>query len=239
MLRREFEEHGTALRALNDRGDDRPEGQLTNGILDQLTKFERARTTERTRRGKLRRAREGKVIAGHTPPYGFSCNAARDNFVVDEEQMRVVAHIIREIAAGGSVFGVSQALMREDVPAPWGGENWNHNAIRRIVLSDLYRPHPFEEVRAMVSHEVADRLDPDGEYGIWWFNKERITRRNVAKVGPNGKEYAAQQRSWEKPREEWIAVPVASSGIPRDLIDDARETMRSPARNYTNRHVDI
>jgi site-specific DNA recombinase len=34
LLRREFEEDGTKIRALNDRGDDSPEGQLTDGILD-------------------------------------------------------------------------------------------------------------------------------------------------------------------------------------------------------------
>jgi site-specific DNA recombinase len=53
LLRREFEEHGTKIRALNDRGDESPEGELTDGILDQLAKFERAKTAERTRRGKL------------------------------------------------------------------------------------------------------------------------------------------------------------------------------------------
>src|SRR5918994_7246857 len=31
LLRREFEEHGTQIRALNDRGDDSPEGDLTDG----------------------------------------------------------------------------------------------------------------------------------------------------------------------------------------------------------------
>ena len=52
LLRREFEEYGAEMRALNDRGDNSPEGQLTDGILDQLAKFERAKTAERTRRGK-------------------------------------------------------------------------------------------------------------------------------------------------------------------------------------------
>lgn len=56
LLREEFAEHGTALKALNDRGDESPEGQLTDGILDQIARFERAKTAERTRRGKLRRA---------------------------------------------------------------------------------------------------------------------------------------------------------------------------------------
>ena len=67
LLREEFAEHGTALRALNDRGDETPEGQLTDGILDQIARFERLKTAERTRRGKQRRAREGKVIGNQKP----------------------------------------------------------------------------------------------------------------------------------------------------------------------------
>ena len=47
LLRREFEEHGTKIRALNDRGDDSPEGELTDGILDQLGKYERANEDNR------------------------------------------------------------------------------------------------------------------------------------------------------------------------------------------------
>ena len=68
LLRKEFEEHGTKIRALNDRGDDSPEGELTDGILDQLAKFERAKIAERSRRGKRRMASEGKVIAVPSPP---------------------------------------------------------------------------------------------------------------------------------------------------------------------------
>ncbi len=60
LLKQEFEHYGTRIRSLRDRGDDSPEGELTEGILDQLAKFERAKTAERTRRGRLRKAREGK-----------------------------------------------------------------------------------------------------------------------------------------------------------------------------------
>src|SRR5829696_8448976 len=87
LLRREFEEHACELRSLNDRGDGSPEGELTDGILDQLAKYERAKTAERSRRGKLRKAREGKVIAIHTPNYGFLYNESRDNFVFDDNTM--------------------------------------------------------------------------------------------------------------------------------------------------------
>src|SRR5829696_8775949 len=34
LLKKELEEHGTRIKALNDRGDESPEGELTDGILD-------------------------------------------------------------------------------------------------------------------------------------------------------------------------------------------------------------
>jgi site-specific DNA recombinase len=41
LLKREFAEHGCKLKALNDRGDDSPEGELMDGVFDQFAKFER------------------------------------------------------------------------------------------------------------------------------------------------------------------------------------------------------
>src|ERR687893_281204 len=90
LLKREFEEHGTKVRALNDWGDDSPEGELTDGILDQLAKFERAKTAERTRRGRLKKAREGKMVAGPMPNYGFRFDATREGYIVYEPEMSVV-----------------------------------------------------------------------------------------------------------------------------------------------------
>ena len=77
LLRQEFEEHGVRMCSLNDRGDESPERELTDGILDQLAEFERAKTAERTRRGKTR---EGKVMGTHAPWYSFKFNATQDAY---------------------------------------------------------------------------------------------------------------------------------------------------------------
>jgi len=55
-LREAFGQHGCKLRSLNDRGDYRLEGQLTDNILDQIDRFERLKIAEGSRRGKLRKA---------------------------------------------------------------------------------------------------------------------------------------------------------------------------------------
>jgi site-specific DNA recombinase len=77
LLREEFAEYGCKLRSVNDRGDDSSEGELTDGILDQLAKFERAKMMERTRRGKQRKAQEGRISTNRAA-FGFDYNATRD-----------------------------------------------------------------------------------------------------------------------------------------------------------------
>jgi site-specific DNA recombinase len=234
LLRREFEEYGCKVRALNDRGDDSPEGELTDGILDQLGKYERAKIAERSRRGKLRKAREGKVMAGHRVKYGFRLNATRDGLLVDEEKMRTVRRIFHMVGVEGRAMNaVAKTLEREGVPTPDGGKRWDRAFFRIAILDDVYRPHTYEEIAELVSPEVAACLDRGQLYGIWWYNRLRVRTRQVSEPSENGRRYRKETRFTEKPREEWIGVPVPYSGIARGVADAAREAIkenRSPSK---------
>ena len=226
LLRREFEEHGCKIRALNDRSDDSPEGELTDGILDQLAKYERAKTAERTRRGKLRKAREGKVVAGRRPNYGFAFNAARDGYEVDENTMSVVRRIFHLAAIEGfAVHGIKRTLDREGVPTPSGREFWHWRAIQSFIMDDVYKPHTLEEIRELASSEVAARLDPDKRYGVWWYNRQRVKWSQISEVGLEGRTYRRRGRYSVKDKSEWIAVPVPEAGIPREVVEAARQTV--------------
>jgi site-specific DNA recombinase len=232
LLRREFEENGTKIRALNDRGDDSPEGELTDGILDQLAKFERAKTTERTRRGKLRKAREGKIVANNGVDYGFRYNDARDGYEVDAETMVVVRRIFAMVAEGLPLNAVAETLTREGIGLPYSRyrdvKRWNVTFIRDcIVGDDVYRPHTFDEISTLVSPEVASRLDPDKSYGIWWFNRRRSKTTQISVAdGNGGRRYKQRVRYAPRPRGEWIAVPVPDSGVPREVVDAARQAIK-------------
>ncbi len=232
LLRQEFAEHGCKLKALNDRGDDSPEGELTDGILDQLAKYERAKTTERSRRGKLRKAREGKIVANNGVDYGFRYNATRDGYFIDEETMPIVRRIFEMVADGWSLSSVAEKLNREGVKIPYsryrGVKRWNVTFIRDcIVRDDVYRPHTFEEIAALVTPEVASRLDLDKSYGLWWFNRRRSKTTQVFAVCEDGeRRYKKRVNYTLRPREEWIAVPVPDSGVPREVVDAARAAIK-------------
>ena len=236
LLRQEFEEHGTKIRALNDRGDESPEGELTDGILDQLAKYERAKTAERTRRGKLRKVKDGKVLANNCADYGYRYNDTKDGYLVEEETMSVVRRVFRMVGVEGmSLKGVAAALDREGVKPPGvsssGSGRWSTTTLRNnIIKDDVYKPHTYEEMDALVCPEVAARLDRSKLYGIWWYNRTRTKVTQVSAIGQNGKAYRRRFESTPRPRGEWVAVPVPDSGVPREWVDAAREAIRENRR---------
>ncbi len=227
LLRREFEEHGCKLKALNDRGDDSPEGELTDGMLDQLAKYQRAKTAEQSRRGKRQKARQGKIVASHSPVYGFHYTKDRKGYEVDEAKMRVVRRIFEEIAAGRTLRSIKRGLDGDGIPTPGGGRFWSHAYLKQLIAHDVYRPHAYDELEGLVSPDVAARLDPNKVYGIWWFGRKRHHQGQRSENGPDGRHYRKTKKSIWLDREQWIAVPVPDSGISRELIDAARERVKN------------
>jgi site-specific DNA recombinase len=227
LLRRELEEHGCELRALNDRGDDSPEGQLTNGILDQLAKYERAKIAERSRRGLLKKAREGWIVGIARPKYGFKYNEERDRFVVDEPQMLVVQKIFRLAAEGLGVRAIQRRLYQEKIRTQQGGKVWAKVVVQRLIFDDAYKPNDFGETSELVSPQVAARLDLSARYGVQWYNRHKVVRHTVSVPdGNGGRRYAKRQVRTLRPREEWVAIPVPVY-LSRELVERARTTFEA------------
>jgi hypothetical protein len=177
--------------------------------------------SERTRRGKLEEAKEGKVSAAMKPPYGFRYNDARDALVVHEPEMLVVEKIFRLAAEGFGPKAIQTRLARERIPSPRNKPNWWRDSIKELVLSDLYKPHEYGEIAKLVSAPVANALDPEATYGIRWCNRIRHTRRQVSTSdGNGGRSYRTHNTIRLKDKEEWIAVP-APSYLPGELLISA------------------
>ena len=183
---------------MNDRGDDSPEGVLHDGILDQLAKFERAKTVERTRRGKLRKAQEGKVVGTGKAPYGF--HYYDDHYHIDPERMPYVHMIFEWVGAGYTMYSIAQHLNEIGAPSPGNGK-WHGTTIRKMILNDTYT-------------------------GVLWWGRERVTTTMVSKVENGDRAYKKKVLREPRPRSEWIAIPVPASGIPPESARRAREAIR-------------
>jgi site-specific DNA recombinase len=228
LLRKEFEEHGCKIRALNDRGDESPEGELTDGVLDQLAKYERAKFTERSRRGKLQKARQGKIIATMKPPYGFRYNEARDALVIHEPERQVVERIFRLAADEHGAKAIQTRLYREGILSPTGKGVWHRPVIKRMVLSDTYKPHTYEEAVELVPPMVAATLTNGEEYGIRWWNRSSQKSRQVSEHTQDGtRRYRRKVAYARRALEKWVGAPVPAF-LPRGLVEKAKTTMTTP-----------
>jgi site-specific DNA recombinase len=228
FLDEEFERFGTQLVALDDWGDNTHEGELLKYIKGWLSKGERLKTAERTRRGLLRKAREGKVIKGRKANFGFRFNETDDGLIIYEPEMKIVEKIFRMAASGMGPKAMQTRLYAEGVPSPTGNAMWPHRILKvQMVLNDLYKPHTYDEIAPLLSPEVAAKLDRDKLYGIWWYNRRNVTKSYDTEMdGDNGKRYVTRTSVRTRDEKDWIAVPVPAC-LPRKLVDQARLMIES------------
>jgi site-specific DNA recombinase len=231
----ECERFGARLVALDDWGDDTHEGELLRFLKGWMAKGERIKTAERTRRGRVQKARQGEIVGAHPPRFGFrfvrNDKGKAVGYEVDEDQMAIVRRVIRMVGEEGmTLYAVRKSLSAAGILSPSGKKLWHQGYLRTMILDDIYRPHTYEEVRDLVSPAVAATLDPDRCYGVCYYDRRRQSRTAARKADKaNGRYRYAYSISY-RPRESWLAVPVPYSGIPRGWVDRAREAIKDNRR---------
>jgi len=226
----EFERFGTRLLALDDWGDDTHEGELLKYLKGWVSKGERLKISERSRRGKREKARRGETVGVLRAPLGFNYTQDRKALELDPQGMVIVRRIFELTAEGRSLFAVKKALERDGVPTVTGKRLWNIKTLHRIVNNDVYRTRDIEELRAILPLGVADNLDPGKRYGVWWYGRQRHHQQYGRALGPDGEKlYHKGSRVEDLPREQWVGIPVPDCGLFPELVDTAR-TARSEYR---------
>ena len=210
----EMRDFGVEVYALNGQPDDNPAGRMFNRMLTSFAEYERDLITDRITRERMGRARDGKVLPGRFPPYGFEYMSDIGNYRVDEGRMKVVRRIFRMVGAEGqAVRAVKRTLDSEGVPTTKGGRNWHHRTLTDIIGNDVYRPYTYAKISELVASEVAARLNPDGLYGIQWYNRKQTEKKSD--------DDKPRSVSLKEPS-EWVAVPVPSAGVPLEHVVGAR-----------------
>lgn len=210
----DLKEYGVRLLALDDTGN-----RIGDAVVDEVAEEYLIHLRDRTRMGRLRKARERKLVAFRVPNYGFRFNADRDGYEVVEEQAAVVHRIFGLIAEGHSINAVVRDLGREGIPSATGGKRWDTRVIKDAIMDDVYKPHTVEELAASgVAPQVTANLDPEGRYGVHWHNRRHVKTIRT----PEGKKTQHIRRD----RSEQIPVPVPSVGLDPPVVEAARAAVR-------------
>ncbi len=190
LLIEEFARHGVETLFVKAPQSATAEDQLLVQFQGMIAEYERAQMLERSRRGKRHRARMGEVSVLSAAPYGYryirKSEDALASYVVIEAEARVVQHVYeRYTVAGWSIGAITRWLNEQGIATRKHGARWERSTVWAMLRNPAYR-------------------------GAACFGKTRLAaRRRVTRaLRLRGGTASRNSASHERPREEWIEIPV-------------------------------
>jgi site-specific DNA recombinase len=105
---------------------DTPEDNLLSGVQGLIAEYEKAKILERTRRGKIHKAKNGIIVSG-TPPYGYRC--VDGSYLIDPNEAEVVKLVFKSFTEDGmKMRSIAKELIRRNIRSRKGGF-WRPNVI--------------------------------------------------------------------------------------------------------------
>jgi site-specific DNA recombinase len=194
LLIEEFARAGTEVRFVNAPAGDTPEDRLLVQFQGMIAEYERAQIADRTRRGKLHRARAGSVNVLGGAPYGYryvkKTDSADARYEIVEHQAVVVREIFaRYVEGGDSIAGLCRWLEGQGIPTATGKRRWDRSTVWGMLRNPAYVGRAGFGKTA-VSHQ--DR--PAATRPARLAGKTRATNPVTVDCDPD----------------EWIEIPVAA-----------------------------
>jgi site-specific DNA recombinase len=247
VILEELEKAGVKPEFLNCPVDDTAEGKMLLGMQGLFAEYERAKIMERTRRGKLHRAREGALVGGHAP-YGYrwikSGEQGRARLEISEYTSAVVRRMYRLLVEERlSSWAIARKLTEEGVPTARGASHWQPMAVIRILRNTVYKGYyqyrhsEHEELMIPVPAIVdgatwqaaQDQLDSNRQYASRNNQRHQYLLRGLIRCPRCGGNYTGYvqhgSRGYRCTRANWA---VSSTGqrcppgaIPAQPVEDA------------------
>jgi site-specific DNA recombinase len=167
-----------------------PEDQLLLQFQGMIAEYERAQILERSRRGKRHHALQGVVNVLCGAPYGYryirkSDHAPASYAVIDSEAAVVRMVYERYTVRGLSIGAITRLLNDQRVPTRKRVSRWGRGMVWAILRNPAYK-------------------------GTACFNKTKSSKRRymTRAIRLRGGIPARDRARQERPREEWIEIPV-------------------------------
>ena len=194
------------------------EDRVLQGIHGVFAEYEKAKITERFRRGKLHRARSGHVLT--QSPFGFDYIKRSGNeygkFIINEEEAEIIKMIFNWVDQESlSVRHIIRSLLEKGINPPKQNRSvWNSSVISRLLRNTTYK-------------------------GVAYYNKSQSCVPKTPKNNERYKQIKKSSRTW-KEKEDWIAIEVPAIITP-EQFDRVQEKLRHNNifnnRNHKNEYL--
>ena len=215
LLQEEFARQGARIVFVQEPDDATPQGMLLRQMLSAISEYERTQIAERSRRGKIHRARQGSLNMISRPPYGYrlirKTEACGARLEIDEAEASVVRHIydlyVRE---GLKMNAVSRRLDAGGI-RPRHAERWPTATVAVILRNEAY-----------VGRAAYLKTVGTGKPA----RRNRTGRRKAGRVRRLTGRAA-------RPREAWIELPVPA--IVEETVFAQAQRRRAENRRFSPR----
>jgi len=217
LLMEEFARHGVETVFIKSPQASTPEEQLLVQFQGMIAEYERAQIAERTRRGKKHRAKSGSVNVLSGAPYGYRYVKKSETSVAYYEIVEEEASIVREVyrwytEEALSIGQIYRRLNALGVETRRGKSTWDRSTVWAMLRNPAYK-------------------------GTACFGKtERAERKKITRLLRKRGGFSPRcSCSRERPREEWIEIPVPPI-IREDTFSLARERLERN-KQFSPRHT--
>jgi site-specific DNA recombinase len=143
LLLDELRKYGVSVMFLNGPAGNTAEDELLVQVQGMIAEYERAKILERSRRGKIHRARQGQVSPLGTAPYGFVYLKKRDGALASYQVLLHEARVVRDIfhafvVEQKSIGDIARELSARAVPTRRGAARWGRPTIWTILRNPAY-----------------------------------------------------------------------------------------------------
>lgn len=127
---------GATLEFVNFEWRNTPEGRLFYSLRGAIAEYEKAKIRERTRRGRERMVKEGKLPADPRL-YGYRWSAEQRRLEPCPDEYPVLQYIKELVLSGESAHGVCRQLAALGLPAPRGAR-WYPSTVWKVIHNPEY-----------------------------------------------------------------------------------------------------
>jgi site-specific DNA recombinase len=219
LLIEEFSRSGVETVFLKSPRAETPEDQLLLQFQGMIAEYERAQILERSRRGKRHAARQGKVSVLSGAPYGYRYVRKSDHaaayYEIAEAETQVVRMVYERYTVQGlSIGAITRQLNEQGIPTRSRAGRWERSTVWAMLRNPAYRG-----AACYGKTQLAKR--------------EKITRPVRLRGGIASRDSA----SHERPREDWIEIPVPAI-ISDETFALAAERLEANKRHAPRRTVE-
>jgi site-specific DNA recombinase len=168
-----------------------PEDELLRQFQGMIAEYERAQIAERTRRGKLHRARGGSQAVMSGAPYGYRYVKKSEHmegfWQINEIEASVVREVFeRYVTDGVSIGEIARWLSDRGVPTKTGKARWDRSTVWAMLRNPAYQ-------------------------GQAAFGKTKTSERHGAPTRTTrqrGERHGRRLTRHDQPAEKWTLIPV-------------------------------